>query len=426
MLLFILSFVDGAMPQLQMAIFGGRVPIASIFVKVLIISVLCAAVLFHVYRKGTVLLPEVTRGPFFLFLIFLFGHFCFSLGEYPPDYLLLSYNAYYMFLLLLPFTTYLDFSSRHFIRLILVVAIPILCIGFAQYFLGAPLLSTTSNDGYFSVSAWEYYDKVRSFSLFSSGLQYGYFLSFLAPILVFFCWKTTGVNRFFSFLGLAVLSFACFTTLTRNIYIQFTFTVTTALLLLALSRRSGASVFQKILPLLPFFYGLIATASVFLGRLLLLVNAKDSIILQDESLLMRFVNWDKYYRLLTESGLQKLLFGVGIVSGSRVFLEDEIVIDNTFLAVALHIGLVGLALWLFLMWRLWRWVLASAGQRTNNIALIAIASYWSTWISSGIFNTTFILYQILALLVIPIMKAAQRIKRRSSDGEAAIRIGTIS
>jgi len=426
MLFFILSFVDGALPQLQMAIFGGLIPIPSIFVKILIISVLCTALLFHVYRRGTVLLPEITRWPYFLFLLFLVGHFCLSLGDYPADYLLLSYNSYYMFLLLLPFTTYIDFSSRHFTRLMLFAAVPLICIGFAQYFLGSPLLPTASSDGYFIVSAWGYYDNIRSFSLFSSGLQYGYFLSFLAPILVYYCWKTSGVYKLLSFLGLAVLSVACFTTLTRNVYIQFTFSVTTAMLLLALSRRSGASVYQKILPLLPFLYGLIATAMVFFSQVLLLANARNSIILQDESLLMRFINWDRYYRLLTESGLQKLLFGVGLISGSRVFLEEEIVIDNTFLAVALHIGLVGLALWLFLMWRLWRWVLASTGHRTNNVALFVIASYWSTWISSGIFNTTFILYQILALLVIPIMKAAQRMRRHYSHGETAVRIGTLS
>lgn len=407
MLFFLLFFVDGVLPQLQMVMFGGRIPLASFFVKVIIICVLCTAVLFHVYRKGTVRWPKVTRWPYFLFLIFLVGHFCLSLGEYPASYLLLSYNAYYMFLFLLPFTTYLEFSSRQFTRLMLVVSIPLIGIGFAQYFLGSPLLPTSSNDGYFYVLAWEYYENVRSFSLFSSGLQYGYFLSFLAPILVFFCWKTVGVNRFFSFIGLVILSFACFTTFTRNIYIQFTFSVTTAMLLLALSRRSGASAYQNGLPLLPFIYGLIATATVFLGQLFRLASAKDSIILQDESLLIRFVNWEKYYRLITESGLQKLLFGVGLISGSRVFIEDEVMIDNSFLAVALHIGLVGLLLWFLIMWRLWKWLLHISRIDKNNAAVFAITSYWSTWISGQLFNSGLNIYPLLAMVALPLYLAGR-------------------
>jgi len=138
-----------------------------------------------------------------------------------------------------------------------------------------------------------------------------------------------------------------------------------------------------------------------------LSKASTSVYLMDESLYIRLLSWAYYFQLWTGNGLKKLLFGVGLISGSRVFLTEEVVIDNSFLAIAVHIGLVGLLLWLVIMWGFWKWLLDISRIDKNNAAVFAIASYWSTWISGQLFASGLTLYPLLSMMALPLYLAGR-------------------
>lgn len=401
-IIFFLFLVDGVLPQLQMALFSGRILFPNILVKGVLILLLAACLFLHVYRTGKVKWPRRIKTEYFIFLTYLVGHFLLLLGEYPLDYLLFTYNAYYFFILILPFTIYAPIDPKTFLRWLIIISIPALSLGIAQFVSGSPILPVSSADNLFDVAAWRYYGKVRAFSLFTSGLQFGYFLTLLEAVLIYYLFKRKGLRRIAVLAALVVVSFACYSTLTRNTYLQFVFTGCTALLLLA--QKAGFSpLLARFLGVIPAIYGVVAFISVVGAQINLLGKSQTATILRDESLLIRLLGWHRHYQLWTESGLAKLLFGVGMIGGGRFAIFGEVVIiDNSFLSVGLHIGLIGLGLWVFFMWRLWLWMLNVLRNAPDNVALFAIAAFWSTWISSGLFNDTFILYSMLSMIVLPL------------------------
>jgi hypothetical protein len=54
------------------------------------------------------------------------------------------------------------------------------------------------------------------------------------------------------------------------------------------------------------------------------------------------------------------------------------------------------------MWRLWQWLLLVLKRYPDNGALFAITAFWSTWISSGLFNSGLSLYPMLAMIALPL------------------------
>jgi uncharacterized membrane protein YfcA len=73
-------------------------------------------------------------------------------------------------------------------------------------------------------------------------------------------------------------------------------------------------------------------------------------------------------------------------------------VDNGFLSVAAELGLVGLALWFWLMHALWRDVLAMAWSSRGSLA-IAAAALLSTWMMRNVFDPVFSLYPLYVFLV---------------------------
>jgi len=400
-ILFFLFLVDGVLPQLQIALFSGRILIPNIIVKALLISLLAAFLFLHAYVTGRVKWPRRIKTVYFIFLAYLVIHFFVMVREYPLDYLLFTYNAYYFFLLILPFTIYASVAPKTFLWWLSILSVPTLSLGIAQFVSDTPILPVESANNLWVVSAWRYYDKVRAFSLFSSGLQFGYFLTLLEAVLIYYLFKKKGLARFALLVAFIVVSFACYSTLTRNIYLQFFFTGATALLLVV--QKTGLSPMRaRLLRVIPVIYGVVAFFSVIGAQVNLLAKSQSATLLKDESLIMRFMGWARYFELWMGNGIAKILFGVGLIGGERFSVfGEEIVIDNSFLSVGLHIGVIGLGLWVFFMWRLWLWMLRVLRYVPDNVALFAIVAFWSTWISSGLFNDSFIIYSMMSMMVIP-------------------------
>jgi O-antigen ligase len=85
-------------------------------------------------------------------------------------------------------------------------------------------------------------------------------------------------------------------------------------------------------------------------------------------------------------------------------------VDNTYLALALHIGLVGMVVILGLLWAMWRRLRIETIMRPTPL-LIGIASFWSTFLLTGMFNIQLAIYGFWFLIAIMILQR---------DGEADV------
>lgn len=401
-LIFFLLIVEGALPQVQMALLSGNIIIKSIILKVILVLSVLIGLLLHVFRLGTVIWPRSITIPYILFLMYLVVHFLLLREDYPLDYLLQSYNTYYFFMLLFPLAAYVPVKTGTFSRVLTAISIPLLILGFAQYFSNSPILPLSSADQYFKVFSVDYYGKTRAFSLFNSGLNYGHFISLLGAFTMYFMLKRRGLKRINPMILSAVVTLACYTTLTRNLYIEYLFTLLTVVLLSARNKYKASSIYEKTLKAIPVLYGVVAALVVFATQLLDLVSNADSMILKQESLLVRIMGWKYYFPLWMESGLQSMLVGIGLIQSERFPITENVVIDNSFLAVGLHIGVLGLLLWMVFMWRLWTYLLVIQRKVPDNAPIMAMVALCSTWVSSGLFSINFSLYAVLSLMVFSI------------------------
>jgi O-antigen ligase len=81
-----------------------------------------------------------------------------------------------------------------------------------------------------------------------------------------------------------------------------------------------------------------------------------------------------------------MLFGSGLVQSEKVQTNAAIVpIDNLYLAVVLHTGLIGLALTMVLFWIFWETIRNRAESRTSYIHTAVAASFSALW-CSGLFQ----------------------------------------
>lgn len=412
-MIFFLLLIDGLLPQAQIFLFSGIVLIKSVALKAILALCLAVCLLVHLFKTGKITRISKIIIPYSLFLLYLAIHLLLFKNSYPLDYLLFSYNAYYFFLVMFPFAAFLSLNMRLFNKLLLYMSIPLLAIGLLQFFLNEPLLPLSSADDYFQVGSWEYYEgKIRSFSLFSSGLNYGQFLSLIGAFAACNISRRRAVGRIAALMMLLAVSFAVYTTLTRNIYIQYLFTVLTAFLLArettpGIQRRVRASGFITVLP---FLYAALSVILVFAVQFYVLVYLRNPVLMSEETLNTRLMAWIYYFPFWIQNGPFQFLFGAGLFQGRDEFIIlDKVVIDNNILSVGLHIGLIGLALWAFLMWRIWKWMLGVAMRQSNDMMVLAIVSLWATWLSSGLFNVTLSLYPMLAMVLLALSRCWKRL-----------------
>ena len=407
-LIFFLLIVEGVLPQAQMLLFSGNIYIKNIVLKLLLVLLVATCFLQHILKSSTVVCVKRIAIPYLFFCAYLVLHFILLRQDYPLDYLLQSYNSYYFFLLLFPFVAFMSAEVRVFSKTLVLISVPLLLIGFAQFLSNSPLLPVASSDRYFSVFSHEYYGRVRAFSLFNSGLNYGHFLALLGAFLLCRLIRARRSAWLILVPALLAVTFACYTTLTRNLYIEFCFTLLSAALLMRRRSWQRGSLRYRLVSAVPLLYALAASFVIFVMPLLELISGGGGMLLKQDSLVIRLQAWLYYLPLWLNSGVKTLLFGVGLIQHERFPMTENVVIDNSFLAIGLHIGLLGLLLWFTLMWRLWKYLLAIQGRMPDNLPIAAMTALCSTWISSGLFNNNFNLYAILFTMVFPLYLTGKR------------------
>lgn len=414
-ILWVFLIVDGIFPQLQMALFGEHVIIPSIALKFMLLLLLFIAAITLMKQQAT-----VPRGLFLLWWTFsiylLIDALIFSVRfSYPLDYLLFSYNAYYFFLLILPLIFFANdlLSEKIIVFYLMSVYLPLAILGLAQNVLKDPILPVVSADGFFRVFSWEFYGQVRAFSLFSSAFQLGHYTALIGALGICFLNSKKDGAKSLGFAFIVLVLATGFTTLTRATYLEISMTVVTAWMLL----HSKRFISKHLVPLLPLLYGAVGIFVAFiLPRWISLISGQHP-LLSNDSLLMRYTSWDVYGNLWMDSDLFTKLFGIGLIQNSRFSITEEVLIDNSFLAIIVHIGLLGLVIWLGLMWKAWQYTLEVAKKQESYLA-IAIAAVWSTWIAISIFGIVTEIYPLLlTLLMISLNKKRSMLSCNNTSRE---------
>ena len=390
----ILCIINCALPELQMLLLGGRAPIPIALIKIACFGVLGALTLL--YRRLD--LSTFPTGMWLVvvgFLLLDFGFLWFWQGKAPTE-IFLGYNAYYCPLILAPFACALRGKVSEDLSLQIILLIFALCalIGWAQFLFQLPVVQTASSDGNFRIytSFWmqEGSATVRAFSVFGTALEYGNFAVVVAGIGIGICGKPGGWVK-----GVPLYLFAaacCYSTLTRVVFLELVF-ATIAALTFTFGKKLKRVLWQPLTAL-----GL-SWVIAFSGIAELIGQTKS--LYDASSLQLRLLQWEIYGAEFTHSTFLQQLLGLGFCQADKPVIvprrddffgkASNVLVDNMYLAVTLHIGFIGLIVMLGLFWAMWRHLHAETIKHPSPL-LIGIASFWSTLFLTGMFNVEPALY----------------------------------
>lgn len=389
----LLSIITGFLGQLQIAVFSGRVVIPQAITKIGLLGSLILLLFyarFHLKHKNFVIL-------WWFFTAYLLIHSLVISGitELSLSSLFFSYNAYYFYFLLIPFYLMVEKSVKDkvLIRTLFLLFIPLSLLGILQYEWSQPIVPSESADGKFIVFSSVFFGSVRAFSLFTSGLEFGNFLGMMAPLAIILFLKTKGIKKVFWLLMFVLAIWAGYATLTRNIYVSIAF-ASLAVLVMHYSIKRNKWRLAKWLPVL---FGAVSWSLTYAANFISSLFGSSQDVLSALSVQMRLDAWSYYSSLWLDKGVLTALFGTGIVQNNRFEHFTSILIDNNFLSIGYHIGIIGLALWLFIMWKMWK-VMLSRVIQDQSVLVMSLTSFFATWISSGIYNINIYIYPLVFIL----------------------------
>ncbi len=393
LIIIILVIINGLSPQIQIALLGG-VFVPSIFFKLTLICILVAVSLIG---SGASNPKWVVVSVLILFIYLLFVSLRLLLvTNLTVNYIIFGMNSYYFFFLVLPFVykTKIRIDPYKTISILYYIAIPIIILGILQWWMRSPIVPTKSVDESFFVGSYQFNGVVRAFSLFSSPFDFGQFLLIIFSISLsgFMLVKRslwTLIMVILSLIGLAL-------TLTRNIYIG-TFCIFSTILLIKYIKN-----WRLLIPL-PIVYGLLAF--ILAANSNIFKNRKG--LADVENLNIRLDQWSVYLNSLWRSGVDQLLFGNGFVQNDRFSQSEGVLIDNTYLAVITHIGIVGLIL--IIVFMIFAWIYAlSLSHLNKNPLTIGLCALLSVSLAMGVFNVVLVLPSITIVLFVMLSRKNPR------------------
>jgi hypothetical protein len=398
--------INCALPQLEMLLTGGRCP-----VPIAVIKIACFGLLtFLTLTYGGLDLSAFPTGIWLVAMTFLlldFPYLWLWQGKTPAD-LIFDYNAYYCPLIFAPlacaFTGRLSEKSatRILVSIFLVCAV----IGWAQFIFQKPVIQMASSDGNFRIytSYWTTVEErtVRAFGIFGTALEYGSFAVLIAAIGIGMCGRPKGWIKGVPLYLLAAA--CCYTTLTRVVYVQLVFT-TFAAVTFTFGRRRRRMIWQPLI-------GLVVGSFIAFSGIAKLVG-QTATLYDVSSLELRLLQWETYGAQLLHSTFMQRMLGLGFCQAERpliVPVSDElagrfsnVLVDNMYLALMLHVGLVGMVVIVGLLWAMWRRLRIETVKRPAPL-LIGIASFWSTFLLTGMFNVQLAQYGFWFLIAIMLLQ----------------------
>jgi hypothetical protein len=374
--LLLLSLVEGVIPQLQMFLLGGHILISSFLIKIALLAILVLGSFLHPTLK-LVGLPMYTWLLCVGFLIVEVAYLTLACNISFGD-VLQSYNAYYLLILIGPLLLAFQgaVSERTIIRCLVFLLLLCATIGIAQSVTGKPILFIKSTDGSFQVGSLDFGGKLRAFSLFSAPMRFGFFCALGGSLGIALSRKLPVRGA----LLVTVSALACYTTMTRNAYLTFICACAYALVL-TFGRKPSRGLWS------PLLYLVLGLATIFAGLNSFVSGSTNN--LQDAgTLLERIDEWIYYSGLLIRSTPAHQLFGLGICQDIKNQSLVPVPIDSVPLALVLHIGVIGLALFVVLLIKMWLYLRREALD-TQQPFFIAAASVWAAFTCAGMFNTVF-------------------------------------
>jgi len=321
--------------------------------------------------------------------------------NYSLVYIAYSYEATLYFLLLLPllYAFKETVKERQIITLIMCLFLPLAFLGIWQGVTNHPILPTISVDRYFQVYSWDFYGRVRGFSLFGSASSFGHFLALLAAMSVAALGQWKGLRKSLAAMGLVLALIATYTTLTRATYVEVLLAVTTATLITLFKWRSNR------LSLLWGVYAGIGLFVAFVAPSIIAGLRGTDHLFADASLLIRYDEWAHYGGIWLSHGITTMLFGTGLMQSSRFALTKHIVIDNVWLSLLFQFGLIGFLIILAFIWQLWKILMDGLQAHPQSILTIGVVSACSTFAFTSLFGITTLDYFLLFMVWLVSRKA---------------------
>jgi len=377
--------VDAAMYQFQMFVTGGGTPITPAVLK---IGLLCAFVAAFLLR-GRISNPPVVKIAFVFvaYLVLEALHQYFDLSIDFVD-ILLGYNAYYLLPLIgvLALSVPVNIPDRLLVGIS--IALSVICggLGIAQYLANSPIVPTSSSDG-FRVMVWSSMGHIRVFSLFVAPAACGAFFCFTASLAVAMSRRKRNLIVAIPLLALSL--FVSWASGARTTIISTVCGVASSWIITFVSKRDRT----KWLPILWLAGGIII--GVYAYSQTLSGGLSTGLMTDATSFAERFATWSNILEMFRSTSMLNLLVGYGMVQGQRLDPTGTGGSDNLYLALILHIGVVGLSLMMLLLWHLWQIVRREAETRTSYLTT-AVAATYSTLLLAGLFDiSTFGMFFLL-------------------------------
>lgn len=321
------NIVNAIIPQAYIVLLRTHPP-SYINIVILLPAILIIFLILYSKRAN---INIVMMTSLLLFLIYTFLTLIINLSYNSMDYLLPSYiNFYYYYgLLVIGLMVSGKIDDRFIERSALTTLVLCSALGIFQYIYNDPIVSVGMPGEDFSIPSWLFSGvnppHVRGFSLFANALDFGIFLAFCLGIVLY---QLRSRNLVSAILLLLTL-FAGFATLTRNVYLGMALAAF-ASALYSYGVSSRALYATAILPFL-----------VVLG----IVNQPSDVssgISDRSSFVTRNYYWDRELSRQNSSRVELILFGSGIYQDGDERSSSKLFVDNTYLQMAAHIGVLGL------------------------------------------------------------------------------------
>jgi hypothetical protein len=338
--------VNGALPQLEMAITGGSSPFMP---KPLLLLILGFATMFLLKGRfqSSPLLPLVVVLAVYCSFEAIF--LCFVQGlSYAELRSSLDY-CFFLFIGVAASVIPLQIKPRRILALLFVIEFACLALSAVQFLTNSPVVPTESSDHTFRVLSYEFFDRSRCFSFFANGLQAGLFYSFMGGLSITFCLRRG--TKIFGFVLLALSAFGCYATYTRLTMISF---ILSAIAVFLMSRK-GTAKYTQLLPVFSLFCALLVVVQGLHSS----AGEGRNDLANSSSLNQRVLEWGIYTARFLAGSPTDILFGTGqgpyvpFGAPDRPDNASPIPVDNAYLLVPLGSGLLGLVVLGNIYWRLW-------------------------------------------------------------------------
>jgi O-Antigen ligase len=392
---------DGILPQVQMFLTGGSTPMTSEFKLLLLFLVVASVILTRSFRKSQMVNAIMILAAF----MFIDSLILLATTKYQALDILNSFRGSFFPLILCGIVMFspVTFRQRDVLAWGTAVFIACITISIFQFTTDTSVLPTRSRDGTFAVQSLLFYDRVRAFSLFTSSLQAGVFYCIpaaLGAVLLLMRRHLLVGSLLFS---LSVFgSYAAFTRLSM---LGLGASVLSAIIMW----NPRLTVAAKVLPLI---WGLIAVLTISTA-LRDPAGSRRSGVLNTESAHDRLDGWRFYGDRYGASNLTEMLFGTGMTEHVAADAPNQdssaapTQIDNAFLQILLHSGLLLLCVVIYYYVRAWRLLYNKVTRDRTPFGLSA----------GAVFSTTPLLAAIndFPLAMFALFTIAMMIKREGAD-----------